>query len=98
MGLFDGKNEITETGSSAEIAKLLKLPGDGSPGLRRKVRGSAGGGVSASSHLRFRICRWLASFLTGSPARIITGCLKKPLKPAAKRRFWVGLPREPIAI
>ena len=26
MGLFDGKNGITETGSSAEIAKLLKLP------------------------------------------------------------------------
>jgi cobyrinic acid a,c-diamide synthase len=26
MGLFDGKNGETETGSSAEIAKLLKLP------------------------------------------------------------------------
>ena len=26
MGLFDGKNGMTETGSSAEIAKLLKLP------------------------------------------------------------------------
>ena len=26
MGLFDGKSGSTETGSSAEIAKLLKLP------------------------------------------------------------------------
>jgi cobyrinic acid a,c-diamide synthase len=26
MGLFDGKDGVTETGSSAEIAKLLKLP------------------------------------------------------------------------
>jgi cobyrinic acid a,c-diamide synthase len=26
MGLFDGKDGLTETGSSAEIAKLLKLP------------------------------------------------------------------------
>src|ERR1700677_4231459 len=26
MGLFDGKDGVTETGSSAEIAKMLKLP------------------------------------------------------------------------
>ena len=26
MGLFDGKNDASETGSSAELAKLLKLP------------------------------------------------------------------------
>ena len=28
MGLFDGKDGVTEAGSSAEIAKMFKLPGD----------------------------------------------------------------------
>ncbi len=45
MGLFDGKDGITETGSSAEIAKLLKLPVHPGPGLCQKCTQRGGGGA-----------------------------------------------------